>query len=132
VNYPCLLSRWCGFLEAGASCFYDVVRLRLTACRGFLDKRDLQRQKPNLLTPQGSQSPQAFFRSEPLLTSSTRVPRRSTRRYNPGRFQTHTMDTNVHGPTVAYPSSLHTVNTPLSSLQGQLPQHDIHVSAHDV
>ena len=23
VNYPCLLSRWCGFLEAGASCFND-------------------------------------------------------------------------------------------------------------
>uniref|UniRef100_UPI002103A876 SDR family NAD(P)-dependent oxidoreductase n=1 Tax=Natronomonas sp. LN261 TaxID=2750669 RepID=UPI002103A876 len=32
VNYPCLLARCRGLVEAGASCFDDVVRLRLTAC----------------------------------------------------------------------------------------------------
>ena len=54
--------------EGGASCFHDVVRLRLTACRGSLDKRALQTR----MYPQGAQSPQAFLRSIPLLAGRIR------------------------------------------------------------
>ena len=46
--------------DPDASCFHDVVKPRLTACRGSLDKRTLQSPRGN---PQGAQSPQVLILS---------------------------------------------------------------------